>query len=161
MFYPTDWRVSQEYTLVKEVTKTGKEVKKYKIIDDEFTRMIPNQKPNNMNQLYLSFFGDAEIDNYYFTYDIQNNSFKKVELNYFDYKVGIDHLAHYGNDIIFRLIHHIKQVIKTTMKNREDSTSPFQTQQHRKVLKQNITVHLHLLQFCILEKRLYMEPMQH
>lgn len=102
LFYPTDWRVSQEYTLVKEVTKTGKEVKKYKIIDDEFTRMIPNQKPNNMNQLYLSFFGDAEIDNYYFTYDIQNNSFKKVELNYFDYKVGIDHLAHYGNDIIFQ-----------------------------------------------------------
>lgn len=104
LIYPRDLRVSQDFTLVKEVEKSGKVIRKYKIFDEEFSRMLPHQKPNNMNQLYISFFGDTAIDNYYFTYDIPKKSFKKVNVDYFNFDVGIDHIMHYGNDIILQTI---------------------------------------------------------
>ncbi|MBS4201110.1 hypothetical protein KHA93_15835 [Bacillus sp. FJAT-49732] len=104
LFYPRDYRFSQEFTLIKEVTNTGEVVKQYKLFDEDFGRMTLHQKPNNINQLFISFFGDASIDNYYFTYDIQKNRFKKVNLDYFDYNVGVDHIRHYGDDTVFQTL---------------------------------------------------------
>lgn len=74
LFYPSDWRTSQDFTLVKEVTTSGDVIKQYKIMDDEFRRMTPHQRPHLPNQLFISFFGDTLIDNFYFTYDIQNST---------------------------------------------------------------------------------------
>lgn len=103
LFYPADYRFSQEFTLVKEVTNTGEVVKQYRIFDNDFGRMAPHQKPNDINQLYISFFGGIGGE-YYFTYDIQQNRFKKVDLGYFDYKVGMDHIRHYGDDVVFQTL---------------------------------------------------------
>ncbi|WP_142317299.1 hypothetical protein [Bacillus sp. AFS017336] len=104
LFYPADPRVSQESTIVKEVDKSGEIVQEYAIKDKDFGRMKIQQKPNYLNQLYVSFFGDATIDNYFFTYDIAKRKFNKVNLNYFKYTVGVDHILHYGKDILFQTI---------------------------------------------------------
>ncbi|MEE6451124.1 hypothetical protein RAH41_11185 [Gottfriedia acidiceleris] len=104
LFYPADPRVSQESTIVKEVTKKGKIVREYAIKDSDFGRMLVQQKPNNLNKLFISFFGDASIDNYFFTYDIAKRKFDKVNLEYFKYPVGVDHIQHYGEDILFQTI---------------------------------------------------------
>ncbi|MCJ8007060.1 hypothetical protein ACFFF5_06100 [Lederbergia wuyishanensis] len=103
LFYPTDYRFSKGFTLVKEVTNTGEVVKQYRIFDDDFGRMIPHQKPNDMNQLYISFFGGMGGE-YYFTYDIQKNIFKKVNVDYLENQVGVDHIEHYGDDIVFQTL---------------------------------------------------------
>ncbi|MBS4196274.1 hypothetical protein [Lederbergia citri] len=103
LFYPTDYRFSQEFTLVKEVTNTGEVVKQYRIFDDDFGRMTPHQKPNDINQLYISFFGGIGGE-YYFNYDIQKNRFKKVNVDYLENKVEIDHIRHYGDEIVFQTL---------------------------------------------------------
>lgn len=77
LFYPADPRVSQESTIVKEVTNTGEIVREYAIKDKDIGRMAIHQKPNNLNKLFVSFFGDATIDNYFFTYNIEKKSLKK------------------------------------------------------------------------------------
>ena len=104
LFYPADLRVSQDHTIVKEVDKTGEIIRQYEVIDKDFRRMIVHQKPNYMDQLYISFFGEATIDNYFFTYNINNRLFNKVNLDYFDYSVGVDHIRHYGNHTLFQTI---------------------------------------------------------
>ena len=104
LFYPRDERFSQENTIVKEVDYTGEIIREYEVIDQDFRRMIAHQKPNQMNQLYISFFGEATIDNYYFTYDIDEKKFEKVILDYFDYDVGVDHILHYGNHTLFQTL---------------------------------------------------------
>lgn len=104
LFYPADPRVSQESTIVKEVTKKGEIVQEYAIKDSDFGRMLIQQKPNNLNKLFISFFGDASIDNYFFTYDIAKSKFNKVNLDYFNYPVGVDHIQHYGEDTLFQTI---------------------------------------------------------
>lgn len=101
LFYPADRRFSKENTIIKEVDKTGKVIREYEVIDQDFGRMFVHQKPNDLNQIYISFFGEARIDNFYFTYDIKNKMFNKVKLDYFDYTVGVDHIMHYGNDVLF------------------------------------------------------------
>ncbi|MFF3023882.1 hypothetical protein ACFVRR_14700 [Gottfriedia sp. NPDC057948] len=104
LFYPADPRVSQESTIVKEVTKKGKIIREYAIKDSDFGRMLIHQKPNNLNKLFISFFGDATIDNYFFTYDIVKRKFDKINLEYFKYPVGVDHIQHYGEDTLFQTI---------------------------------------------------------
>lgn len=104
LFYPADPRVSQESTIVKEVTKKGEIVREYAIKDSDFGRMLIQQKPNDLNKLYISFFGDATIDNYFFTYDIAKRKFNKVNLEYFRYPVGVAHIQHYGEDTLFQTI---------------------------------------------------------
>ncbi|WP_129690825.1 hypothetical protein [Gottfriedia acidiceleris] len=104
LFYPADPRVSQESTIVKEVTKKGEIVREYAIKDSDFGRMLIHQKPNNLNKLFISFFGDASIDNYFFTYDMAKRKFDKVNLEYFKYPVGVDHIQHYGEDTLFQTI---------------------------------------------------------
>ncbi|GIN73085.1 hypothetical protein J14TS2_35600 [Bacillus sp. J14TS2] len=104
LFYPADQRVSQEMTLIKEVTKTGKDIQQYKIIDNDFRRMNIQQKPTDFNQLFISFYGEPVVDNFYYTYDIENKQFKKSNLDYFDYEVGVDHMQHFGDDVLFQTI---------------------------------------------------------
>lgn len=104
LYYPADSRVSQKNTIVKEVTKTGDIVREYEIIDNNFRRMNVHQKPNDPNHLFISLFGEPTIDNYYYTYDIAKKNFEMVTIDYFDYDVGIDHIMHYGEDIIFQTL---------------------------------------------------------
>ncbi|MGN1400303.1 MAG: hypothetical protein ACI4XL_02240 [Bacillus sp. (in: firmicutes)] len=104
LFYPADIRFSQENSIIKEVDRTGEIVHEYEVIDSDFRRMIAHQKPNELNKLYVSLFGEATIDNYYYTYDIRNKQFEKVHLPYFDFDVGVDHIMHYGNDTLFQTL---------------------------------------------------------
>ena len=104
LYYPSDVRVSQNETYVMEVNLKGEMIKRYKIIDDDFRRMKIHQKPNDLNKLYISLFGETKIDNYFYTYNILDNEIKKITLNYFDYEVGVDHIMHYGEDILFQTI---------------------------------------------------------
>lgn len=104
LFYPADKRVSQENTIVKEVSIDGGIVREYEIEDIHFRRMSLHQKPNSMNDLYISLFGEASIDNYYYTYDIIKKQFTRVKLNYFDYVVGVDHIMHYGENVLFQTL---------------------------------------------------------
>lgn len=121
LFYPADNRVSQENTIVKEVTIDGEVIREYEIEDKNFRRMSAHQKPNKINELYISLFGEATIDNYYYTYDILKKQFKRVTLNYFDYEVGVDHIMHYGEDILFQtLVSH-----KTGEQNMDTKTNEF------------------------------------
>ena len=104
LIYPADWRVSQNYTLIKEVTKSGEELKKYKIIDEDFRRAMIHQKPTDQTTLYLSLFGEPVIQNWFYTYDLKSQKFNKVPINYFTYDTGVNHIMHYGEDIIFNTI---------------------------------------------------------
>ncbi|MFN7250331.1 MAG: hypothetical protein ACK4M9_05995 [Anaerobacillus sp.] len=104
LFYPADSRVSQGATLVKEVTTDGEVMKVYEIKDDEFRRMEIHQKPNEINKLYISLFGEAVINNWYYTFDIDQQRFNKVDIEYFNYDVGVDHIKHYGPDVLFQTI---------------------------------------------------------
>jgi hypothetical protein len=104
LFYPADSRVSQGTTLVKEVTTAGVVMKEYEIKDDEFRRMEIHQKPSEINKLYISLFGEAVINNWYYTYDIDQQQFKKVDIDFFNYDVGVDHIKHYGPDVLFQTI---------------------------------------------------------
>ncbi|MEM1503411.1 hypothetical protein RG959_08300 [Domibacillus sp. 8LH] len=122
LFYPSDSRTSQEYTLVKEVSQTGEVIKEYEIKDDSFRRMSTHQKPTDPNNLYISFFGEAVIENWYYTYDIQKRTFKKVDLSYFKYDTGVDHIMHYGPDVLLQnLVSH-----KTGDQNLNMETGAFQ-----------------------------------
>lgn len=123
LYYPADSRTSQENTIIKEVSESGEILRDYEIKDNDFGRMSIHQNPSNINQLFVSFFGEATIDNYYFTYDIAEKRFKKVILDYFDYEVGIDHIKHYGEDILFQtLVSH-----KTGEQNLNVKTNEFNT----------------------------------
>ncbi|MRX71572.1 hypothetical protein GJU40_05200 [Bacillus lacus] len=104
LYYPADKRVSQENTIVKEVTADGKVVREYEIRDQYFRRMSAHQKPNHSNSLYISLFGEATIDNYYYTYDISKKKFQRVKLDYFDYEVGVDHIMHYGDSVLLQTL---------------------------------------------------------
>lgn len=122
LFYPSDSRTSQESTLVKEVAKTGKTIKEYEVYDDTIRRINVHQKPTNPNELYISFFGEAVIENWYYMYDIQKRSFKKVDLPYFKYDTGVDHIMHYGPDVLLQnLVSH-----KTGDQNLNEETGNFQ-----------------------------------
>lgn len=123
LFYPADPRVSQESTIVKEVTRTGGIVREYAIKDRDFGRMLIQQKPNDFNHLYVSFFGDATIDNYFFTYNIERKKFNKVDFNYFKYPVGVDHILHYGDDVLFQTIVSYKTGNQNTNKNNDFNMS--------------------------------------
>jgi hypothetical protein len=71
--------------------------------------------------LYISLFGEATIDNYYYTYDLINRTFKKVNVDYADYEVGVDHIMHYGKDTLFQtLVSH-----KTGEQNMKVETNEF------------------------------------
>ena len=52
LFYPADHRVSQGFTLVKEVSNTGEVIKEFEIKDEDFRRAAIHQKPNDSNRLY-------------------------------------------------------------------------------------------------------------
>lgn len=102
LFYPADSRTSQEVTIVREVTVTGEITKEYEVVDNDFRRMAIHQKPNNIGELYISLFGEPVIQNWYYTYNIKDRSFKKVNLDYFKFDVGVDHIKHYGQDVLFQ-----------------------------------------------------------
>lgn len=104
LFYPADGRVSQEFTLVKEVTNTGKVIQEYEVKDKNFRRAMIHQKPNDSKKLYISLFGEAVVQNWFYTFDLVDKSFKRVSLNYFEHDVGVNHLMHYGPDVLFNTI---------------------------------------------------------
>ena len=104
LLYPADWRVSQDFTLVKEVTKTGEVLHQYRIIDEDFRRASIHQKPNDSYTLYMSLFGEPVIQNWFYTYDLQTHRFKQIPLDYFQYETGVNHIMHYGEDVIFNTI---------------------------------------------------------
>jgi len=104
LFYPADWRVSQSFTLVREVTSDGEIVDEYEIHDEDFRRMSIHQKPTDMNTLYLSMYGEATIDNWFYTFDIEKGSFKKMPIHYFTHEAGVNHIKHYGKDVLFNTV---------------------------------------------------------
>ncbi|MGQ4665438.1 hypothetical protein ACUIJN_06295 [Metabacillus halosaccharovorans] len=74
-----------------------------------------------MDKLYISLFGEATIDNYYYTYDIPTKQFNRVKVDYFDYEVGVDHIMHYGENVLFQtLVSH-----KTGEQNINSETNEF------------------------------------
>ncbi|WP_172371942.1 hypothetical protein [Sporosarcina jiandibaonis] len=104
LFYPSDHRVSQGFTLVKEVSNTGEVIKEFELKDDDFRRAAIHQKPNDTNRLFISLFGEAVVEDWYYTYDLNEQKFQKVPLNYFKHNVGVNHIMHYGPDVIFNTI---------------------------------------------------------
>ncbi len=104
LIYPADSRVSQENTIVKELSKKGEIIYQYEIVDDYFRRSFLHQKPNNTNLLYISSYGETKIENWYYTYDIKNKYFKKISIPYFQYDTGVNHIQHYGDDVVFETI---------------------------------------------------------
>ncbi|KAA0548979.1 hypothetical protein FZW96_03445 [Bacillus sp. BGMRC 2118] len=121
LFYPSDKRTSQKFTIVKEVSTSGNIIKEYEIHDDEFRRMTLHQKPNELGNLYISLFGEAVIENWYYKYDLRERLFKKVSLDYFKFDVGVDHIKHYGKDVLFQnLVSH-----KTGDQNFDPNTGNF------------------------------------
>ncbi|PJN88081.1 hypothetical protein [Bacillus sp. mrc49] len=142
LFYPADLRVSQKNTIVKEVTNQGDIVREYEIKDRDIRRMSFHQKPNDINKLYISFFGEATIDNYYFTYNIKEKKFTKVNLNYFEHKVGVDHIIHYGDDILFQtLVSHKTGEQNVNLENNEFNVS-ISDYSIKKILKRNMAMFL-------------------
>lgn len=101
LFYPADIRVNQDATIVKAINENGEIVEEFEIVDDKFRRMFIHQKPTDMDTLYVSLFGEATSDNYYYTFDLQRLSFEKVELDYFSSNVGVQNLEHYGEEVLF------------------------------------------------------------
>ncbi|MDY7220699.1 hypothetical protein [Halalkalibacterium halodurans] len=101
LFYPADIRVNQDATIVKAINENGEVVEEFEIVDDEFRRMLIHQKPTDMDTLYVSLFGEATSDNYYYTFDLQRLSFEKVELDYFSSNVGVQNLEHFGEEVLF------------------------------------------------------------
>ncbi|BAB03903.1 BH0184 [Halalkalibacterium halodurans C-125] len=101
LFYPADIRVNQDATIVKAINENGEIVEEFEIVDDKFRRMFIHQKPTDMDTLYVSLFGEATSDNYYYTFDLQRLSFEKVELDYFSSNVGVQNLEHFGEEVLF------------------------------------------------------------
>ncbi|WP_110114793.1 hypothetical protein [Bacillus sp. CGMCC 1.16541] len=121
LYYPADDRVSQPHTVVKEVTKSGEVLGEYEIKDEDFRRMSVHQKPTDPDILYISLFGEATIDNYYYTYHLKNRTFTKVNVDYEQHEVGVDHIMHYGSDTLFQtLVSH-----KTGEQNMKVETNEF------------------------------------
>lgn len=104
LYYPSDIRVSQDYTLIKQVDNNGNVINKYKVYDDKFRRVAVNQKLSDRDNLYLSLFGEAVLENWFYTFNLSNNTFNRVDLDYFNYDVGVDSIKHQGNDILFSTI---------------------------------------------------------
>ena len=104
LFYPADQRVSQGFTLVKVVSTTGEVIKEFEIKDEDFRRAAIHQKPNDPNRLFISLFGEAVVEDWYYTYDLSEQKFQKVPLTYFQHNVGVNHIMHYGPDVLFNTI---------------------------------------------------------
>ncbi|WP_317368845.1 hypothetical protein, partial [uncultured Tyzzerella sp.] len=104
LYYPSDIRVSQKYTLIKQVDSNGDIINKYKVYDDKFRRVKANQKILDKDNLYLSLFGEAVLENWFYTFNLSNNTFNRVDLDYFNYDVGVNSIDHQGNDILFSTI---------------------------------------------------------
>lgn len=104
LYYPADIRANQNNTIVKEINKKGDLIRQYEIEDKSFRRMEVHQKPNDLERLYISLFGEATFDNYYYIYELTYKKFHKVALDYFDYIVGVSHILHYGKDILFQTL---------------------------------------------------------
>jgi hypothetical protein len=104
LFYPSDHRVSQGYTLVKEVSEIGEVIKEFELKDKDFRRAAIHQKPTDTNRLYISLFGEAVVEDFYYTYDLSKQKFQQVPLTYFQHNVGVNHIMHYGTDVIFNTI---------------------------------------------------------
>jgi hypothetical protein len=104
LFYPSDHRVAQGYTLVKEVSETGEVIKEFELKDKDFRRAAIHQKPTDTNRLYISLFGEAVVEDFYYTYDLSEQKFQQVPLTYFQHNVGVNHIMHYGTDVIFNTI---------------------------------------------------------
>lgn len=121
LVYPADNRVSQGYTLIKEVLKSGEVVQEYEILDEDFRRASVYQKPNELNQLYISLFGEPVIQNWFYKYDIDRKKFNKMDIDYFNYDVGVGHFKHYGKDVLFEtLVSH-----KTGTQNYDEESGDF------------------------------------
>ena len=104
LFYPADHRVSQGFTLVKVVSTTGEVIKEFEIKDEDFRRAAIHQKPNDPNRLFISLFGEAVVEDWYYTYNLSERKFHKVPLTYFEHNVGVNHIMHYGPDVLFNTI---------------------------------------------------------
>lgn len=104
LFYPRDLRFGQKKTLVQEIDLQGKKVIEYQVLDQDFRRVAFHQKPKEPNVLYGSLFGEASLNNFYYTFDLKQRKFKKINLTYFKYDVGIASISNYDSDVIFQTI---------------------------------------------------------
>ncbi len=104
LVYPADARVSQEYTIVREVTKQGVEVSEYRIKDENFKRVKLHQKPSNRKTVYMTTFGEPILEDRYYTFNTSSHNITKHDLDYFDQKVGISHINHFGDNVLFQTI---------------------------------------------------------
>ena len=52
----------------------------------------------------ISLFGEAVVEDWYYTYDLSKQKFQKVPLTYFQHNVGVNHIMHYGPDVLFNTI---------------------------------------------------------
>ncbi|MDY7221210.1 hypothetical protein [Halalkalibacterium halodurans] len=121
LFYPADPRIEQKNTFIKTVNETGKVIEEFEVIDSDFRRMFIHQKPNDVDNLYISLFGENRIENYYYLFDLAHLKFNKVNLSYFGYDVGVNHIEHFGEDVLFEtIVSH-----KTGDQNYKPETSEF------------------------------------
>ena len=104
LYYPSDIRVSQDYTLIKQVDKNGNIINEYKVYDDKFRRINIDQKIADKNNLYLTPFGEAVLENWFYMFNLSSNTFSKVDLDYFKYDVGVHSMKHQGYDILFSTV---------------------------------------------------------
>ncbi|MDO4764703.1 MAG: hypothetical protein Q4A29_01485 [Eubacteriales bacterium] len=95
-------------------------------------RFFIHQKPTQPNLLYISLFGETTYDNYYFTYDIANKKFQRVDIDYFPHITGVEHIIHYSEDVLFQtLVSHKtgEQNFDMEKMSFQKSISNFSTQQ--------------------------------
>lgn len=104
LFYPSDNRVSQLKTYVKEVDNAGEVINVFSIEDADFRRAEPFQNPLYPNTIYLSLFGEAKIENFFYEFDLNTKTFAKKKIDYFKEPLGVSNVFHYGKQLNFSTI---------------------------------------------------------
>lgn len=100
LYYPSDMRVSQSFTLIKQIDNKGNLINSYKIFDNNINRFNIHPKIEDKENLYLSFY-PPNLNNTFYKFDLSNNTFNKINLDYINSNVGIENIKHQGNDILF------------------------------------------------------------
>ena len=101
LYYPSDMRVSQSFTLIKQIDNKGNLINSYKIFDDNnINRFNIHPKIEDKENLYLSFY-PPNLNNTFYKFDLSNNTFNKINLDYINSNVGVENIKHQGNDILF------------------------------------------------------------
>lgn len=101
LYYPSDMRVSQSFILIKQIDNKGNLINSYKIFDDNnINRFNIHPKIEDKENLYLSFYPPS-LNNTFYKFDLSNNTFNKINLDYINSNVGVENIKHQGNDILF------------------------------------------------------------